>query len=550
VTDWLNVPSPDGNVDEMYRAADQIEWYARSVNADAGRLEQIASATAAEWIGRAADQFHLQTREAHRSLDIIAGVHFDAARTIRSYAGEWDVARRASERAHSDIQHALDTYARDAWHAVNQVARHIEDFLDSNPVTDLLSHAVPQARTILNRLVGWNPPAIGPAYFLVSHADVVEHTAESIASHIGSGVAWGVSHLMDGIGAIAHLIGGAIHAAINAVHAVENALANAVAWALRTARNAIVALFDFGRRMVKGLVHLVSEAAKALYAFGSKLVHVVIQVLDWLDQWNPIRIAQEFVLLLGGVAVVAVEKYVFGRTWPRRMPHDVSDRIDGEAHDRFLGDPEYRRYMDERRKLEEFSYKYGGAPDGWERLDDIVGPEGFHAVVFRNPTTGEVVVAFRGSQGPGADFDMRDWSQDLVNEAGASTAQGEFAILVAKEMQAEYGSHLSFTGHSLGGSLAAMASIATGAEATTFNAAGIGDGNYALAVAAGGAGAAENHITNFHTTNDILTNAQEHLHLRPAAGAQVEVASNTQSSTAAHSLEAFVIPDYSYGVSY
>lgn len=91
-------------------------------------------------------------------------------------------------------------------------------------------------------------------------------------------------------------------------------------------------------------------------------------------------------------------------------------------------------------------------------------------------------------------------------------------------MERRYGAAVSFTGHSLGGSLAAMASNATGRDCETFNAAGIGTGNHDLAVrAGGGVGASERQIVNYHAPGDPLTVVQEGrgAGILPAAGAQV-----------------------------
>ncbi|WP_407940171.1 Mbeg1-like protein [Nocardioides acrostichi] len=191
------------------------------------------------------------------------------------------------------------------------------------------------------------------------------------------------------------------------------------------------------------------------------------------------------------------------------------------------------------------AYQDSGAPDGWSRLENYPGPEGFYAVAYRNDETGEIVLAYRGSQPP-PDLDLGDWSDDVNNANNLPTAQGAWALKTAQELAEKYPGHVEFTGHSLGGSLASMASIATGYPATTYNAAGIGTGNYAAAVAAAalnhGGGVSEQQITNYHTPNDILTNGQKALHVTGAAGAQVTIASNTGNPGKAHGLGSFVWP--------
>lgn len=178
----------------------------------------------------------------------------------------------------------------------------------------------------------------------------------------------------------------------------------------------------------------------------------------------------------------------------------------------------------------------------WTELGQQVhGPDGFVAVVYTLEKTHEIVVAYRGTD----QKHLNDWEQNAQNAAGLKTSQGEQAIALAQQVVAQYGPSydVSFTGHSLGGSLASLASIATGRPATTFNAAGVGQGNYDAAIQAGhGAGAAETQITNYHTTYDILSNEQKQLGLTPASGTQVTIGSNTTDPIKSHDLNQFHWP--------
>lgn len=95
---------------------------------------------------------------------------------------------------------------------------------------------------------------------------------------------------------------------------------------------------------------------------------------------------------------------------------------------------------------------------------------GFHAEVYRNSITGEAVLAFQGT-----DFkSIEDWKNNVGQGLGLSSPQYEQALRTAEEFDRAFaGEKRSLTGHSLGGGLAAYASVATGIEATTFNAAGL-----------------------------------------------------------------------------
>jgi hypothetical protein len=220
----------------------------------------------------------------------------------------------------------------------------------------------------------------------------------------------------------------------------------------------------------------------------------------------------------------------------QRAAYEDFSTQEGEAHADAMFD------------LADSAYKDSGAPEGWDRLSraelaayGITMPGGdhdFEAAVYRGPH-GEIVVAYRGSETGrrGGWADAEDWTQNAQNAGGLPTSQGEQAVDLAKQVTDVFGEDVEFTGHSLGGSLAAMASVATGGDATTFNAEGIGDGNYAMAVEAGGGGGNADNVTNFRTSTDPLTIGQEGLGMIPPAGAQITVPSG--STWNGHSVTAF-----------
>lgn len=191
----------------------------------------------------------------------------------------------------------------------------------------------------------------------------------------------------------------------------------------------------------------------------------------------------------------------------------------------------------------------GDLPAGWTRLSEprlrargidpasLRGADGFFAAVYRGPN-GRHVVAFRGSESPVGN--AGDWSTNARNASGLETSQGRAAVRLGQDVTAALPpGTVSFAGHSLGGSLAATASIATGEPATTFNAAGVGDGNWERAAEAHGPGATDGHVTNYRTTNDIVTLAQERTLAVPAAGEQVTITSSAENPAAGHGLGAF-----------
>lgn len=144
---------------------------------------------------------------------------------------------------------------------------------------------------------------------------------------------------------------------------------------------------------------------------------------------------------------------------------------------------------------------------------------------------GHYVLSYAGTT------DMNDWSQNgqtLTSTLTASylASQAEdaanLAYLLADDLGAE---NMVLTGHSLGGRNAAVASLAIGAQAVTYNAAGVTSedivyaqtlgghgpslGGYALSVVTFGQSdkfsVDTSHITNYVTTDDPLTFAQQYV---------------------------------------
>ncbi len=124
----------------------------------------------------------------------------------------------------------------------------------------------------------------------------------------------------------------------------------------------------------------------------------------------------------------------------------------------------------ENARLSADSYNTTGAPEGWDRLQNYEDPSsGFFAAAYRSQIDGHVVVAYRGTE----PTHLNDWQANIAQGAGVPTAQYAEAAIVARQAHAQYGDSLQFTGHSLGGGLAATGALATGRHADTFNAAGV-----------------------------------------------------------------------------
>lgn len=216
---------------------------------------------------------------------------------------------------------------------------------------------------------------------------------------------------------------------------------------------------------------------------------------------------------------------------------------------------------------------YGGdvdLPDGWSKLTKdqllalgvepiLLTRDGLNAAVYTDGH-GHYVVAYAGSTGA-------LWETDWVNNGGTalslgtvfpvSSSQAQAAMDLALKMKLAVGvDNLQFTGHSLGGGEAGLASMATGAKATTFNASpataedmlyartlrgdDVSFGEYLMSRASRGliGRGDESQITNYITSRDALSGA-ERLGGVDALGHDVVVDASAWNPLKAHDLDQF-----------
>lgn len=144
---------------------------------------------------------------------------------------------------------------------------------------------------------------------------------------------------------------------------------------------------------------------------------------------------------------------------------------------------------------------------------------GFRAAIYQDKH-GDRVLAFAGSN------DLKDWLNNAEQGLGISAAQYNQAVALATEAKAAFGDSLAITGHSLGGGLASIASLATDSAGVTFNAAGLNDATLRRLVPEGDPAAlkqqAENGlIRRYAVDGEILTTLQERSPLPDAVGHKI-----------------------------
>lgn len=187
-----------------------------------------------------------------------------------------------------------------------------------------------------------------------------------------------------------------------------------------------------------------------------------------------------------------------------------------------------------------YDYDGNGHPDGvgrWKPLGaDELRASGIDPAMLRNTSSGFYAVIYGDEQGhrvlaySGTD-EAKDWTTNFGQGLGFETAQYNQAIALARQAKVAYGEDVVITGHSLGGGLAAAASIAADIPAVTYNAAGVHDRTLeriGLDADAVKAEAGKGLIRRYAVDHDILTGLQERTpilnHLMPdAVGHKIEL---------------------------
>ncbi len=135
----------------------------------------------------------------------------------------------------------------------------------------------------------------------------------------------------------------------------------------------------------------------------------------------------------------------------------------------------------------------------------------FFAQLYHNGSGG-FALAFRGTD------DGPDWWSNIAQGGFGPFAhtQHEAAVALAESVDQavrNQGGHLTMTGHSLGGGLAATAAIATNSPAVTFNAGGLNS----LTEFYYGSSSYTNHTVNYSVQGELLTGLQTILAIAPSA---------------------------------
>ncbi len=139
---------------------------------------------------------------------------------------------------------------------------------------------------------------------------------------------------------------------------------------------------------------------------------------------------------------------------------------------------------------------------------NLSSPESaFRARVYVRDTAqgSQFVVSFRGST------DASDWKANAQQALGLPSDQYSRALMIARAIGRHPEADVTITGHSLGGGLASAAALASGRQATTFNAAGLSDATIRQAegIRAANGGTPEPAIAAFYVRGEVLSALQD-----------------------------------------
>lgn len=144
---------------------------------------------------------------------------------------------------------------------------------------------------------------------------------------------------------------------------------------------------------------------------------------------------------------------------------------------------------------------------GLSQQDLSSAQSSFRARVYARENDGQTqyVVSFRGTT------DGSDWKANLQQGLGLSSDQYVHALTIGKAIARNPDVDVTITGHSLGGGLASAAGLASGRDATTFNAAGLSDATIekAEAIRAANGDTPVPKIAAFYVRGEVLSAIQD-----------------------------------------
>ena len=471
-----------------------------------------------------------QVKNAKKNLEAAHGRYLNTGLALREYQTVLADCHKRADAAAARGETAKRQHSA-AQESVKKTKRQLEALKDSHaPSTNVTNaqNAYKQACANEKRAAG---AMTGAASDIKKEQMIVDAVANATISKIDTAISSTNDNLIDKISQFIKNVG--------------KALAEISNW-VKTLKDLVNTLKDI---IYKTAILIFQCLVTAILVLGVFLIGLVLYSLAPL---LGIIICSIAVLILaitlaamGEKALIAAHNTALDAVEREHGPANVHDGDNGETTETVNTRPGKEGLIRDKMDLAGRPHPRGDwkEPPGWHE----VGPEelrklgidpalledkrtGFHATLFRDDN-GRYVLSYEGTDfGHGGDV-YNDYA-GAANTSDQVYQAIQAATTVKQRLMANgvTAGNFSLTGHSLGGELAAAGSIATGAKATTFNAAGLSYTSMKLAQESAqqhgfftSAVDARARVENYHFTTDPLTNAQKYTALPEAYGRQIEV---------------------------
>ena len=472
-----------------------------------------------------------QVKNAKKSLEAAHGRYLNTGLALREYQTVLaDCHKRADAAAAREK--SANRQRNDAQRTVSATKKRLQQLQSSHAPTVNVTNAqnaYNQARASERRAT---QAATDAATEIAQIAQEVDEAASRAISKIDTAISSTNDNLIDKISQFIKNVG--------------KALADISDWV----NNALKKLIDTLKDIIYKTVILIFQClVTAIIVLGILFIGLVLSIL--LSPLAPIISIVSFVIIcltvltLREKALMVAHNAALDAAEREHGPANVHDGDNGETTDTINTRPGKEGLIRDKMDLAGRPHPRGDwkEPPGWHEVRPAelrklgIDPAlledkstGFHATLFRDDN-GRYVLSYEGTDfGHGGDV-LTD-----VSGAVGTSLQVHQAIQAATTVKQRLmangvtAGNFSLTGHSLGGELAAAGSIATGAKATTFNAAGLSYTSMRLARESAVHNGfftsdldARARVENYSYSKDPLTNIQKITTTPEAFGKQFRI---------------------------
>lgn len=493
-----------------------------------------------------------QVKNAKKNLEAAHGRYLNTGLALREYQTVLADCHKRADAAAARGETAKRQHSA-AQESVKKTKRQLEALRDSHaPSTNVTNaqNAYKQACADEKRAAG---AMIGAASDIKKEQMIVDAVANATISKIDTAISSTNDNLIDKINQFIANVG--------------KALANISNW-VTTLKDLIDKIVDVITKVLIFIAPILLPIVLIALGVGLVLVTGILLAITGGQLTPELRFLLFLGFITGSTALLSIrQKILMGlhnlgceMSILTNGPSNVHDGDNGETTDTINTRPGKEGLIRDKMDLAGRPHPRGDwkEPPGWHEVGPAemrklgIDPAlledkrtGFHATLFRDDN-GRYVLSYEGTN-------FSDLRGDVLNDvrgAGATSEQVGQAIQAATTVKQRLmangvtAGNFSLTGHSLGGELAAAGSIATGAKATTFNAAGLSYSSMKLAQESArqhgfftSAVDARARVENYHFTTDPLTFAQKHSFLPEAYGKQIEVQASVDDLAKPRDLE-------------